>query len=453
MTSRGSARTDPPAPDLAPSPVSAETRALQRRAHALIPGGAHTYAKGDDQYPFEAPPFIRRGQGCHVWDLDGREFIEYGMGLRAVTLGHAHPAVVAAVERSLRDGSNFTRPAPIEVACAEALLALLPAADMVKFCKNASDATTAAVKLARAATGRDPVAICGDQPFLSVDDWFIGSTAMPAGIPDCVRALTRCFRYGDLDDLRRCLDAGPAVACVVMEAETTSPPPAGYLEGVQRLCRERGIVFVLDETITGFRWHTGGAQALYGLAPDLSVFGKGLANGFSVSALAGRRDLMERGGLEHRGERVWLLSTTHGAETHALAACIETIRIYREEPVVETLHARGEALRSGLAQVATRHGVAGHVEPAGRACNLLFATRNREGQPDQAYRTLFLQELVRRGVLGPSLVTSHAHTEQDVERTVEALDGACAVYARALDDGPERHLVGPPSKRVFRPFN
>lgn len=434
--------------------MSEATRALQRRAHALIPGGAHTYAKGDDQYPLEAPPFICRGRGCHVWDPDGREFIEYGMGLRSVTLGHAHPRVVAAVERALPDGSNFTRPAPIEVEAAEALLELLPAADMVKFCKNASDATTAAVKLARAATGREEVAICGDHPFFSVDDWFIGATGMPAGVPEGVRRGTHKFPYGDLEALAACFDAHPGrIACVVMEAETTTPPAPGYLADVRALCHRRGAVFVLDETITGFRWHAGGAQALYGVEPDLSVFGKGIANGFSASALAGRRDLMERGGLHHSGERVWLLSTTHGAETHALAAALETIRIYREEPVVETLHARGDALRAGLSASAGRHGVAAHVRPVGRSCNLLFATLDREGRPDQAFRTLFLQELIRRGVLGPSLVTSQAHAPEDVERTLEAIDGACAVYSRALEDGVGHHLVGPPSKRVYRPFN
>src|SRR5436305_8933048 len=160
--------------------ISNATRALQRRAHELIPGGAHTYAKGDDQYPDIAPPFIARGAGCHVWDLDNNEYIEYGMGLRAVTLGHGFASVTDAVHRELRNGSNFTRPSIREVECAETFLSCVPTADMVKFAKNGSDATTAAVKVARAFTGRDLIALCGDQPFFSTDDWFIGTTGIPA---------------------------------------------------------------------------------------------------------------------------------------------------------------------------------------------------------------------------------------------------------------------------------
>jgi len=153
--------------------VSADARTLQRQAHKLIPGGAHTYAKGDDQYPLSAPPFIARGKGCHVWDVDGNEFIEYGMGLRAVALGHAYPKVIEAVARELSNGSNFTRPSPLEVHAAETFLSCVSGAEMVKFAKNGSDVTTAAVKLARAYTGRNKVAICADQPFFSVDDCFL----------------------------------------------------------------------------------------------------------------------------------------------------------------------------------------------------------------------------------------------------------------------------------------
>ena len=214
---------------------------MQEHAHRLIPGGAHTYAKGDDQYPAAAPPFLVRGAGCRVWDLDGNDYIEYGMGLRSVTLGHAHPSVVEAAVRELRKGQNFARPSPIELQAAEALASMVPSAEMVKFCKNGSDATTAAVKLARSYTGRDLVAICADHPFLSTDDWFIGSTPMSAGIPAVIRSLTVSFPYNDLDALRRLLDGNPGrIACLVMEGEGAVPPLPGYLQGVEALCRDRG---------------------------------------------------------------------------------------------------------------------------------------------------------------------------------------------------------------------
>src|SRR6185436_16445321 len=252
--------------------------------------------------------------------VDGREFIEYGMGLRSVTLGHAHPAVVEAAAAAMRLGTNFTRPSPLEADCAERLLGLVPGADMAKFCKNGSDATTAALKLARAWTGRDLVAICRDQPFFSTDDWFIGSTTMPAGIPQSVRDQTVGFRYNDLESVDALFARYPGqIACLVLEPAAAQEPGAGFLEGLRDRCRAAGALLVFDEMITGFRWHLGGAQTLYGVTPDLSTFGKALANGFALSALVGRRDVMERGGLRHDAERVFLLSTTHGAETHALA--------------------------------------------------------------------------------------------------------------------------------------
>ena len=164
-------------------PYSLRAKVLKQRAHELIPGGSHTYAKGDDQFPEQAPPFIVRGTGCHVWDIEGREFIEYGMGLRAVTLGHAFAPVLETVMHQLSSGINFTRPAPIEVECAEQLLEIVPTAEMVKFCKDGSHAVDGALRLSRAYTGRDMVAICGDHPFFSTSDWFIGTTEMNAGIP------------------------------------------------------------------------------------------------------------------------------------------------------------------------------------------------------------------------------------------------------------------------------
>jgi glutamate-1-semialdehyde 2,1-aminomutase len=155
---------------------------LRSRFHELIPGGGHTYAKGDDQFPEGMSPYIVRGAGCRVWDVDGNEFIEYGSGLRAVGLGHAFAPVVEAARRQLELGANFVRPAKLELECAEAFCDMMPFAEMVKFCKDGSDATSGAVKLARAYTGRDLVAVCGNHPFFSVDDWFIGSSGMPGGI-------------------------------------------------------------------------------------------------------------------------------------------------------------------------------------------------------------------------------------------------------------------------------
>ena len=239
------------------------------------------------------------------------------------------------------------------------------------------------------------------------------------------------------------------IAAIILEPAKYEDPRDGFLHKARDLCHANGALFILDEMINGFRWHNGGGQAYYGIVPDLSTFGKAIANGFSVSALAGKRQYMELGGLRHNRERVFLLSTTHGAETPALAAAIRTMEIYASEPVVERLHAAGEKLRAGIDAAAHARGVESHVVVMGRACNLFYATYDAERQPSQAYRALFLQETIKRGVLMPSLVVSYSHSDDDIARTVEAVDGALAVYARALEDGVDRHLVGPPTCHVF----
>ncbi|MDD1710847.1 MAG: glutamate-1-semialdehyde 2,1-aminomutase, partial [Methanoregulaceae archaeon] len=322
-----------------------KTKLLQKKSHALIPGGAHTYAKGDDQYPVNAPGFIVRGKGCHVWDIDGNEFIEYGMGLRSVTLGHAYEPVFEAAYQQMQLGNNFTRPSTIELECAEEMVNLIKGADMVKFAKNGSDVTTAAVKLARAYTGRSMIAICKEHAFFSTDDWFIGSTPMDAGIPEEIRNLTVAFHYNQIESLEKVFEEHPGkIACVVMEAATVIEPVDNFLRKVKDTCKKNGAIFILDEMITGFRWHLGGAQQYYDIGPDLSCFGKGIANGFSVSALVGKREIMELGGIHHDKDRVFLLSTTHGAENHALAAALKTIEIYKEKAVIEHLWRQGERL-------------------------------------------------------------------------------------------------------------
>jgi glutamate-1-semialdehyde 2,1-aminomutase len=431
-----------------------ESRRLQDRSHAIIPGGSHTYSKGDDQFPDPSPAFIERGKGCHVWDVDGNEFIEYGMGLRAVTLGHGYEPVVKAAYEQMQLGANFTRPAKIEVEAAEAFLQTIDGADMVKFAKNGSDVTTAAVKLARAYTGRDLVAICGDQPFFSTDDWFIGTTEMDAGIPEAIIGMTLKFRYNDLVHLRELFDQHPSqIGCVLMEAEAATPPDPGYLGAVKELCEERGAVLVFDEMITGFRWHLGGAQKFHGVVPHLSTFGKAMGNGFAISGLAGKREMMRLGGLDHDQERVFLLSTTHGAETHALAAWLSIVRIYREQNVVEYLWRQGERFRGLIDKSISENGLQGYFELFGRPCNLIFATYDQEHSRSQAFRTLFLQELIRRGVIAPSFVVSFSHSDADIDRTAQAVHEAHVIYRKALNEGVEKYLEGRPVKPALRKYN
>lgn len=431
-----------------------QSKLLQQKSHALIPGGAHTYAKGDDQFPEFAPGFLVRGEGCHVWDVDGNEFIEYGMGLRAVTLGHAYRPVVEAAYRQMLLGENYTRPALIELECAERLASLIPSAEMVKFAKNGSDVTTAAVKLARAFTGRDLVAVCAEHPFFSVDDWFIGTVPMSAGIPEAVKQLTVKFSYNDLASAQALFDQYPGqIACLILELERTDPPAPDYLHALKALCHANGALLIADEIVTGFRWHLHGAQHCFDLKPDLSTFGKALGNGFSISALVGRRDVMQLGGMDHDKERVFLLSTTYGAENHTLAAAMATMEVYEREQVVDHLYRQGERLRQGVQRAIAASGLEGYFEVMGRPCCLLYATRDQDRQPSQPFRTLFLQETIRRGLLMPSLVVSFSHSDADIDATIAAIGEALHVYRRALDEGVEKYLVGRPVKPVFRKYN
>lgn len=424
---------------------------LAARLARVVPGGAHTYAKGADQYPLMSPSVIERGQGSRVWDADGNEYIEFGMGLRSVGLGHAYPSVVAAVRESLDLGTNFTRPSLIELDAAERFLEVISTAEMVKFTKDGSTATTGALKLARKATGRDRVAICLDHPFFSYDDWFMATTSVDGGIPSNELDRVVGFHYNDTASVERMFDEHPGqIAAVFLEAVRTEEPVPGFLENLRQRCDSDGALLVFDEMITGFRYALHGVQAKYAVTPDLSTFGKALANGFSVSALAGKREFMSLGSRERESDDVFLLSTTHGAETPGLVAAMATIDVYTSRPVIEHLYKTGTKLADGLQQVAAAHGLSDHVFPVGLPCNLMCATRGPDGAPSQEFRTLLLQEAARRGVLMPSLVVSYSHSDLEVDRAVEAIDGALGVYADALSAGStDGFLLGPPSRVVF----
>ena len=420
----------------------------------MIPGGAHTYAKGDDQYPELAPSFLERGKGCHVWDLDGNEFIEYGMGLRSVTLGHAYEPVVEAAYLQMLQGINFNRPSSIEVECAEKLLSLIGGAEMAKFAKNGSDVNTAAVKLARAYTGRDMVAVCAEHPFFSVDDWFIGITDMSAGIPKSFSDLTVKFHYNDIESVLALFQNHPnQIACLFMEVERLDPPQDDFLNKVKQTCDENGALLIFDEIVTGFRWDLGGAQKYHEVVPDLSTFGKAMGNGFSIAALVGKSEIMKLGGLQHHKEKVFLLSTTYGAEAHTLAAAIATMKVYEQEPVIEHLYRQGDRLTRGVNQSVQEHGLEGYFGVLGKPCSLFYFTRDQNGQASQPFRTLFLQEIIKHGIIAPSLIVSYSHTDEDIDRTLDAINEALYVYRKALDEGYEKYLIGSPVKPAVRRYN
>jgi glutamate-1-semialdehyde 2,1-aminomutase len=428
---------------------------LRQRVQQIIPGGAHTYSKGDDQFPELSPGFIVKGKGARVWDPDGNMFVDWGMGLRSVTLGHAYEPVLCAVREQLELGSNFTRPSVIEQELAQLLVDIIPSAEMVKFAKNGSDVTSAAVRLARAYTGKDIVLRCADHPFFSVNDWFIGDTVVDAGIPSGVKQYTKNFSYNDTQGLEAALtEFSGHVACIVMEMATTSPPKENFLQQVRALADKHGTLLIFDEIITGFRWDMRGAQQYYNVIPDLATFGKGMANGFSCAALAGKREIMMLGGLEHPSPRVFLLSTTNGGETHSLAAAIATIREMTERRVIEHMWRVGEMLMTGFNAIAREFGVNKHIEMIGYPCSPAITFLDRDKRHDAALRSLFLQETIREGVLIPYVAPSYAHGELEVEQTLQAVRNAMPLLRKALERGDaSSFVVGSIVKPVFRRFN
>lgn len=427
----------------------------QNRLLKVIPGGAHTYSRGFDQFPSNAPTILARGKGAYVFEPNGARFLDYGMALRAITIGYAEDAIDNAAIAQIRNGNNLTRPSMIELEAAELLTNLIESADMVKFTKNGSTSVSAAVKLARAYSGRTLVARCAEHPFFSYDDWFIGSTVVNRGIPTDVISNTKMFPFNDIDALQSLIDRHPnQFACVVMEPATAVEPIPGYLAAVKSICQKNGIVFILDEMITGFRWHLRGAQHYYGIQPDLCTFGKAMANGFSVSCVAGRREIMELGAIEFPGtERVFLLSTTHGAEMCGLGAFVETMHFLEREGVIEHIWDYGSRLIKTMRDIAAQHGLDKHFIVEGLPCSPTYRTLGPDHEDSAEFRTLFMQEMIRNGVLIPWIALSWSHREEELALTAAALDQAFSVYRVALESKVTNYLSGPTIKPVFRQFN
>lgn len=427
----------------------------QDRLLKVIPGGAHTYSRGFDQYPSNAPQILHKGKGAYVYDDKGNKFLDYGMALRAVNLGYANEQVNNAAIEQILNGNNLTRASMIELEAAELLVDLIPNVDMVKFTKNGSTATTAAVKLARAYTNRNLVARCIEHPFFSYDDWFIGSTVITKGISQKDIESTKLFHYNNIESLEKLFKHYPnEIACVILEPSSIEHPKDNFLHKVKKLCTKYGAVFILDEMITGFRWHLQGAQKYYEIEADLVTYGKAMANGFSVAAVAGKREIMSLGSIENEGsERLFLLSTTHGAEMCGLGAFIETMKFMKKNDVVSHLWGYGAKLIKLMNDLAKEYGIEKNFIASGIECSPYFLTFNKNGENCLGLRTLFAQEMIKNGVLIPWIALSYSHREEELEFTKDALKKTFEVLKKAVDEGYEKYLNGNAIKPVFRKYN
>jgi len=455
---------------------------MEERLLRAIPGGAHTYSRGRDQFPMNAPQILERGEGAYVYAPDGTRYLDFGMALGAVGIGYAEPEIVEAARKGGALGNGLTRPSVVELEAAERLIDIVDSVDMVKFTKNGSTAVTAAVKLARAHTGRELVARCAQHPFFSYDDWFIGSTPIQRGITRSTISETLLFDYNDAASLERLLESNRGkIAAIVLEPATAvcpataagpcrTGPCAGccsacpcshrsqgernFLHEVRDLCDRHGVVMVLDEMITGFRWHLKGAQHLLGVEPDISTFGKAMANGYSVACVAGRRELMQHGSIEFEGtERVFLLSTTHGAEMCGLSAFLATVDFMERHDVCGHMWSWGSDFIAAFNGAADACGIRSRVRAGGPACKPLPMFFEADGSPSFALRTLFMQEMIRNGVLMPQVCVTWRHGATELAAVRAALGATMQVLERAIEAGFDGLLEGPVVKPVFRRVN
>jgi glutamate-1-semialdehyde aminotransferase len=414
------------------------------RAKRTVPGASQTFSKGANQFVRGASPlFIERGLGARVWDIDGHEYLDYTMGLCAVTLGYADPDVNAAVAAQLERGVIFTLPSRLEAETAEVLCGLIPCAEMVRFGKNGSDATSGAVRLARAFTGRDVIAACG---YHGWQDWYIGATTRNLGVPKAVRELTHTFVYNRIETLEQIFDAHPGqVAAVIMEPVGIEPPVPGFLESVRDMCRRHGALLIYDEIVTGFRLALGGGQEYFGVVPDLACFGKGMSNGLPVAALVGRRDVMRL--LEDV-----FFSFTAGGELASLAACLATIDKMQRTSTIAQLWDRGQRLRDEVNRLSTAAGTDGAIRCAGLGPRTVMNFLTPAGEPWWELKSLFLQECVRRGMLFSGAHNmALAHGEPEVAFACRVYREVFPVVADAIRRGDIRsRLEGLPVEPVFR---
>jgi glutamate-1-semialdehyde 2,1-aminomutase len=405
----------------------ARSTAYLARAEAVIPLGSQTFSKSRTQYPVGAAPlFAARSKGSHTWDIDGNEYVDLVCSLGAVALGYGDEEIDEAVIKQLRDGVTLSLSHPIEAEVAERMIDLIPCAEMVRFAKNGTDATSGCIRLARAATGRSHVIVCG---YHGWQDWFIGSTSMNRGVPSQTQSLTHAIPYNDLEALSAVIAGFPdQIAALIIEPMTSVWPEPGYLEGVRRITAEHGIVLVFDEMLTGFRFAPGGAQELFGVAPDLAAFGKALANGFPLSAIAGRRDILEL-------MPSIFFSGTFGGETLSLtAARVVLERMATGEPTRQ-MASIGQSL---VDQVESARPAASRdfLSFAGHPTWMFHQWSITDPETLAQAKTLLLQEMLRCGVLvlGTHEVST-AHTAGDVLLVADAYASALGSVADGLARG------------------
>jgi glutamate-1-semialdehyde aminotransferase len=422
-------------------PDISRSNAFYARSAGLIPAHSQTLAKGPTQYVNGvAPKYLRRGIGAHVWDVDGNEYIDFNMGVGPISLGYAYPRVDAAIKNQLTDGITFSLVHPLEVVVAEQLQEILPNAEMIRFAKTGAEATSAAMRAARAYTGRSHILCCG---YHGWHDWYIGVLPRNAGVPQQVVDLVHTFDYNDLDSVAAALDDD--TAAVILEPMAFDFPEEHFLEELQALCRANGTLLIYDEMWTGFRLALGGAQEYFGVEPDLACYSKAVANGMPLAVIAGRAEIMAL-----FDEEIFFFST-FGGEALSLAAARATLSEMSEKDVFRHLAHYGSALQDGYNQIAAENGLAEITRCKGHPARSLVTFEPAGGDP-LLQKSFVQQELIRRGVLWSGFhVISYSHDAADVTHTLDVYAEVLPQLRDAIEEGDlVARLRGVPVQPVFR---
>jgi glutamate-1-semialdehyde aminotransferase len=430
--------------------------------HDLIPGGCHTYSKGDDQFSSNVPKYLISGKGAYC--TDGKsQFLDCGMGLASVTLGHGFEEVNNAVVKTIQNGTNFMRPSLLEFETAKMFLEMIPHHSMIKFAKNGSTATTAAVKLARAYTNKKLIAVPIDHPFYSYDDWFIGSTSADYGVPNEIKSLTVGYKSCSIESLKELFENfGSQIAAVISEPEKNwcsncncGSKPEFFLKSAIDLCEQNGALFILDEMQSGYRLSFPGAMSKYNLKPHLTTWGKGIANGFSFCALTGIKEVMELGGIKNIGsKKLFLISTTNGAESVGLAAAMATNKFYKENNVLEHIQMIGSKVIESMSSVIEdcKMGEFLSVYPCNWMPGLKFCNINEKYKSDYL-KTFLIQEMINNRILFQGLfVPSYSHSLNDVEVFKHGFEKSLIKIAKWISDQNTDGVKGELVKPVFRKY-
>jgi glutamate-1-semialdehyde aminotransferase len=422
-------------------PVITESDKLYERALNVQKPVTQTLAKGPGQFTNGvAPKYIQRGKGSHVWDVDGNEYIDFNSAIGPISLGYAYPAVDEAIKKQLESGITFSMMHPLEVEVSELIQQIIPNAEAVKISKTGADVCSAAIRVARAFTGREKVFCCG---YHGWHDWYIGITSRNAGIPEAIQNMTFTFEYNDIDSIKAALDE--TVAALILEPFIFEAPKPGFLKELAEACKVNGTLLIFDEMWTGFRIALGGAQEYFGVKPDLAVYSKACANGMPIALLTGRADVMEL-----FNSQVFSY-TTFGGEALSLAACIATINELRDKNVPQYLDEKGGLMKDGYNQIAIETGMDIYTRCIGYNCRSMVTFTPEAGNGLEV-KTLMQQEMIKRGVLWAGFHNMcYSHTDEDIAYTLSAYRDVMPIMKEAITSGNiKQYLKGEVLEAVFR---